>query len=84
MRASACTSPDGRLVEVVELEGHPYCIGCQFHPEFKSRPMTPHPLFVRFVEAAVARVRDKARSSQSEKDKDGERDRNEALSRSVN
>jgi CTP synthase len=49
------TSPDGRLVEVVELPEHPYFLGCQFHPEFKSRPMTPHPLFTRFVRAAIAR-----------------------------
>lgn len=47
------TSPDRRLVEVVELPGHPYFIGCQFHPELKSRPMAPHPLFVRFVRAAL-------------------------------
>ncbi|HEX4473991.1 MAG TPA: CTP synthase [Polyangiaceae bacterium] len=49
------TSPDGRLVEVVELEGHPHFVGCQFHPEFKSRPMTPHPLFSRFVATAIER-----------------------------
>jgi CTP synthase len=49
------TSPDGRLVEVVELRDHPYFLGCQFHPEFKSRPMAPHPLFTRFVKAAMAR-----------------------------
>jgi CTP synthase len=49
------TSPDGRLVEIVELEGHRHFVGCQFHPEFKSRPMAPHPLFSRFVAAAVQR-----------------------------
>ena len=49
------TSPDGRLVEVIELTDHPYFLGCQFHPEFKSRPMAPHPLFTRFVRAAVER-----------------------------
>ncbi|MBK6517737.1 MAG: CTP synthase [Polyangiaceae bacterium] len=48
-------SPDKRLVEMVELADHPYFLGCQFHPEFKSRPQTPHPLFVRFVEAARVR-----------------------------
>ncbi|MBI5515875.1 MAG: CTP synthase [Deltaproteobacteria bacterium] len=47
------TSPDKRLVEVVELPNHPYFLGCQFHPELKSRPMTGHPLFVRFVKAAL-------------------------------
>jgi CTP synthase len=50
-------SPDGRLVEMVELPGHPYFIGCQFHPEFKSRPQLPHPLFTRFAEAALAERR---------------------------
>lgn len=46
-------SPDGRLVEMIELEQHPYFVACQFHPEFKSRPMVPHPLFKRFVRAAI-------------------------------
>ncbi len=54
------TSPDRRLVEVVELPGHPYFLGCQFHPELKSRPMEPHPLFVGFVSAALARVEGRA------------------------
>ncbi len=48
-------SPDKRLVEMVELTEHPYFVACQFHPEFKSRPMTPHPLFTRFVSAAIER-----------------------------
>ncbi len=47
------TSPDKRLVEMVELPNHPYFVACQFHPEFKSRPTAPHPLFSRFVEAAL-------------------------------
>ncbi|MEZ4390410.1 MAG: CTP synthase [Polyangiales bacterium] len=47
------TSPDRRLVEMVELNDHPWFVGCQFHPELKSRPMAPHPLFVRFVHAAM-------------------------------
>ncbi len=46
-------SPDGKLVEMVELKDHPYFVGCQFHPEFKSRPMAPHPLFRRFIRAAL-------------------------------
>jgi CTP synthase len=46
-------SPDGRLVEMIELPQHPYFVGCQFHPEFKSRPSAPHPLFARFIGAAV-------------------------------
>ncbi|HTJ84478.1 MAG TPA: gamma-glutamyl-gamma-aminobutyrate hydrolase family protein, partial [Polyangiaceae bacterium] len=56
-------SPDKRLVEMVELREHPYFVGCQFHPEFKSRPMTPHPLFTRFVQAAAQRMRDRQRTS---------------------
>ncbi|MBS4206816.1 CTP synthase [Bacillus sp. FJAT-50079] len=47
------TSPDGRLVEVVELADHPWFIACQFHPEFTSRPTRPQPLFYGFVEAAL-------------------------------
>jgi CTP synthase len=46
-------SPDGRLVEIAEIGDHPYFLGCQFHPEFKSRPLTPHPLFARFIRAAL-------------------------------
>ncbi len=49
------TSPDDRLVEMVELADHPHFIACQFHPEFKSRPNSPHPLFESFVRAAIAR-----------------------------
>lgn len=45
-------SPDDRLVEVIELENHPYFVGCQFHPEFLSRPNRPHPLFAAFIQAA--------------------------------
>jgi CTP synthase len=47
-------SPDGELVEIVEIADHPWFLGCQFHPEFKSRPMDPHPLFVSFIGAALA------------------------------
>ena len=46
-------SPDGELVEIIELADHPWFLGCQFHPEFKSRPMNPHPLFREFIKAAV-------------------------------
>jgi len=45
-------SPDGTLPEIIELKGHPWFIGVQFHPEFKSRPFTPHPLFSSFIKAA--------------------------------
>jgi hypothetical protein len=46
-------SPDGRLVEIVELVDHPWFVASQFHPEFKSRPERPHPLFDGFVGAAI-------------------------------
>ncbi len=48
-------SPDGRLVEIIELRDHPWYVASQFHPEFKSRPDRPHPLFAGFVTAAIAR-----------------------------
>ena len=47
-------SPDGRLVEIVELRDHPWFVASQFHPEFKSRPERPHPLFDGFVASALA------------------------------
>jgi CTP synthase len=50
-------SPDGRLPEVVELTGHPWFVGVQFHPELKSRPFSPHPLFVAFIGAAIQQSR---------------------------
>ena len=50
------TSPDERLVEVVELEDHPFFVACQFHPEFKSRPERPAPLFRDFIAAALERA----------------------------
>ena len=46
-------SPDGELVETVELTDHPFYLGVQFHPEFKSRPNRPHPVFRKFVESAL-------------------------------
>jgi CTP synthase len=49
------TSLNDRLVEIVELKDHPFFVGTQFHPEFKSRPLRPHPLFVSFIKAAVIR-----------------------------
>ncbi len=49
----AGTSPDGMLVEMIELGDHPWFVGCQFHPEFKSRPLAAHPLFREFVAAAA-------------------------------
>jgi CTP synthase len=53
MRISGST-PDGTYVEMIELPDHPYFIGCQFHPEFKSKPLEPHPLFKEFIGAAYA------------------------------
>ena len=53
-------SPDGRLAEIVELHDHPWFLGCQFHPEFKSRPTDPHPLFRKFIEASLIYHRQKA------------------------
>jgi len=50
------TSPDGHLVEIVELPSHPFFIACQFHPEFQSRPNRPHPLFLGFIEASLEDV----------------------------
>ena len=48
-------SPDKNFVEIVELEEHPWFLACQFHPEFKSRPLEPHPLFASFIGAAYER-----------------------------
>ena len=53
------TSPDGTLVEIVELPDHPWFVGCQFHPEFKSRPMHAHPLFKDFIAAAIKQSKKK-------------------------
>jgi len=50
------TSPDERLVEIVELPGHPFFVASQFHPEFNSRPTDPEPLFREFIGAAVKRA----------------------------
>jgi CTP synthase len=60
----AGTSPDGSLVEMVELPSHPYFVACQFHPEFKSRPTQAHPLFTAFVRAARERRDERARQAQ--------------------
>jgi CTP synthase len=48
------TSPDGTLAELIELRDHPYFVGCQYHPEFQSKPNHPHPLFRGFIAAALA------------------------------
>lgn len=54
-------SPDGRLVEIIELADHPWFVGCQFHPEFKSRPNRAHPLFRDFIGAAIEEKRKKGK-----------------------
>jgi CTP synthase len=60
-------SPDGKFIEIVELPDHPWFLGCQFHPEFKSKPLDPHPLFVSFIRAAYDhRLRDEATPERDE------------------
>ena len=56
-------SPDGRLVEIAELRDHPWMLACQFHPEFKSRPDSPHPLFLAFIAAAKETLVEGAQTS---------------------
>ena len=51
------TSPNGELVEMIELVDHPWFVACQFHPELKSRPTRPHPLFASFISAALSHSR---------------------------
>ena len=59
------TSPDGRLCEIIELPEHPWFLGCQFHPEFKSKPFRPHGLFAGFIGAALSLRRDRDRAAAS-------------------
>ena len=59
------STPDGTYVEIVEIPGHPYFLGCQFHPEFKSKPLEPHPLFREFIKASYENGR-KRRDRRSE------------------
>jgi CTP synthase len=54
-------TPDGVYVEICEIPEHPWCLGCQFHPEFKSKPLEPHPLFTAFLGAALEHRRNKSR-----------------------
>jgi len=64
-------SPDNVFVEIVELENHPWFVGCQFHPEFKSKPFTPHPLFHDFVAASLkARTVKEAKAPKSSNEKE--------------
>ncbi len=59
-------TPDGMYVEICETQDHPWYLGCQFHPEFKSKPLEPHPLFTAFVGAALAQREVKARAAMGE------------------
>ncbi len=59
-------SPDGRLVEIVELADHPFMLGCQFHPEFLSRPNTPHPLFRSFLEQIALKAKNVTQEASEE------------------
>ena len=52
-------SPDGNYVEVVEIKNHPYFVACQYHPEFKSRPNRPHPLFTGWIKASIQKRKGK-------------------------
>jgi CTP synthase len=60
-------SPDKELVEIVELKDHPWFLGCQFHPEFKSKPMDPHPLYRDFIKASMKRVTGSRKATQKGK-----------------
>ena len=62
------SSPDNNFVEVVELEDHPWFVGCQCHPEFKSKPLKPHPLFKGFVNASYVNRNQRQKKSQLETD----------------
>ncbi len=60
----AGTSPDNKLIEIIEIPNHKFFIGCQFHPELKSRPLNPHPLFMSFIKASISnkyKVKEKAK-----------------------
>jgi CTP synthase len=66
LRLSGAT-PDGTYVEMIEIPGHPHFVGCQFHPEFKSKPLEPHPLFASFIQASYEnRLRRKLKKEQAE------------------
>ena len=67
-------SPDGELVEIIELADHPWFVGCQFHPEFRSSPIDPHPLFKDFIAAALEHRAEQARAAGGARSR-GESDR---------
>jgi len=66
-------SPDGKLVEIVELKGHPWFLAVQYHPEFKSKPQQPHPLFREFIGAAIQRHQERTQTSLSNSSASDER-----------
>ena len=76
-------SPDGRLVEIAELANHPFMLGSQFHPEFRSRPNRPHPLFVAFLRAAIAfqQVNNDSDQNQEEGHPNGSKESDEVRSK---
>ncbi len=63
-------SPDQQLVEIIELKGHPWFLGCQFHPEFKSKPMAPHPLFREFIKASLLYGKKKPLKKETQKERE--------------
>lgn len=65
-------SPDAALVELFEYPGHPFFVGCQFHPEFKSKPTKPHPLFVHFIRAALKQAGTQEEDAAEEEDEEEE------------
>jgi CTP synthase len=60
------STPDATYVEIIELPGHPFFLGCQFHPEFKSKPLEPHPLFREFITASYKNRKTRLASEPSE------------------
>ena len=54
-------SPDGQFVEIIEFKNHPWFLACQFHPEFKSKPFSPHPLFRDFIKASLKQKQERQR-----------------------
>jgi CTP synthase len=76
------TSPDDRLVEVIELPEHPFFVASQYHPEFKSRPNRPAPLFREFVAAALARVLERGGAEPAPAVEAGEEDAAQVATRS--
>ncbi len=76
-------SPDGHLVEIMELKGHPWFVACQFHPEFKCRPLKPHPLFRGFIKAVLSVKRAEEKRDKSRPHKNTAKGRKRASMRKV-